>query len=172
MLRNSLISIIIRASMISCAVAVAGGAIVPAVASAKSVTADKAKAIKDRLIHASTMQELVSAMKDAKAAGAPWQMLYESAVFYTIRTSDYSLAKDLMAHLDEYVKAFNVDDSLLCGSETDAAILMHVFIASVALHNGDTETALDHMKEARDLDAETFDALLRCAPTIKGYLNA
>jgi hypothetical protein len=172
MIRNSLISIIIRASMISCTVAVAGSALVPAVASAKSPTTDEVKAIKDRLIHASTMEELVSAMKDANASGAPWQMLYESAVFYTIRTGDYSLQKALLSHLDEYVKGFKVNESLLCGSETDAAILMHVFIACVALHDGDTQTAVDHLKQARELDAETFDALLRDAPTIQQYLNA
>jgi hypothetical protein len=172
MFKKSFISIIVRASMLTCALAVAGGAIVPAVASAKSVTADEVKAIKDRLIHASTMEELVSAMKDAKAAGAPWQMLYESAVFYTIRTGDYALEKDLMAQLDEYVKGFKVDDSLLCGSEKDAAILMHVFIASVALNDGDTETAVDHLKQARDLDPETFNTLLHYAPTIQKYLNA
>jgi hypothetical protein len=172
MFRNSLIGIIIRASMLSCTIAVADGAIVPAIASAKSVTAKEVKAIKDRLIHASTRHELVSALEDAKAHGAPWQMLYESALFYSIRTGDYSLAKDIAAHWDEYMKGFNVDDSLLCGSETDAEILGHVFIACVALDNGDTETALDHLKQARELDAEYFDTLLRYAPTIQNYFNA
>jgi hypothetical protein len=172
MFKYSLMSLIIRACIMTCTVAFAGSAFVPAVAGARSVTADDVKVIKDRLIRASTMEELVSALQDAKSAGMPWQDLYESAVYYTIRTGDYSLADALMANFDRFAKEFRVEDSLLCGSRTDASILMHVFIACVALHNGDRETAVESLRQARALDPETLDDFVLRARTIQEDLNA
>jgi hypothetical protein len=180
MFKKSVIGAIIRGSMIGSGLVVVGSALVPALATARTLTNDSARritidnvdAIKDRLINATTREELRSAFEAAKSAGLPWQYLYESAVFYTIRTGDYSMADSIMAKLDEFANGFSVDKSLLCGSGRDAAILMHVFLACVALNKGDTETALENLRSARDLDAATFKALLPHAVTIQKYLNA
>lgn len=62
-LKSLLIDIIIGVSILNCTVAIADSAFAPGVAGSRSATADDVKAIKDRLIHASTMQELVSALR-------------------------------------------------------------------------------------------------------------
>jgi hypothetical protein len=180
MFKKSVLGMIIRGSMIGSGLIVVGSALVPAMATARTLTNDCARtikndsvdAIKDRLFNANTREELRSAFEAAKSAGLPWQYIYESAVFYTIRTGDYSMADTIIANLDQYANEFRVDKSLLCGSGRDAAILMHVFLACVALNKGDTETALEHLRSARDLDAATFKALLPHAVTIQKYLNA
>ena len=178
---KSVIGMIIRGSMLGSGLVVVGTALVPTVVnaesvtngrSARSVTNNSVDAIKNRLMNATTMEELRSAFEEAKSAGLSWQCIYESAVFYTIRTGDYSMVDTIMAHLDEFANEFSVNKSLLCGSGRDAAILMHVFLACVALNKGDTETALENLRNARDLDAATFKVLLRYAVTIQKYLNA
>jgi hypothetical protein len=188
MFKHSVISVIIRGTMIGSGLVVVGSALGPAMATArtltndsprtisndnpKTITIDNVAAIKHRLINASTKEELRDASEAAKSAGLPWQYIYESAVFYTIRTGDYSMADSIIANLDEFANEFSVDKSLLCGSGRDAAILMHVFLACVALNKGDTETASEHLRSARDLDAATFKALLPRAVSIQKYLNA
>jgi hypothetical protein len=49
---------------------------------------------------------------------------------------------------------------------------MHVFVTCVALHNGDRETAVNSLRQARALDPETLDTLVLRARTIQESLNA
>jgi hypothetical protein len=120
-----------------------------------------------RLVNASTREELLAAIRDAKSAGAPWQYLFESTVLYTIKTGDYSTLSFITPHLKEYVSEFSVNESLLFNSETEAAVFLHVFEASVDLNNGDKESALDNLRKANDLDPVALKEILQYAMTIQ-----
>jgi hypothetical protein len=172
MFRKSVMGAVIHGSIIGCGLVVVGSALVPAVASARSVTADEIKAIKKRLVNATTREELVSALKEAKSDGAPWQMLFESTVLYTLKTGDYSMLEVIKPHLQEYVDGFSVTKSLLFNSETEAAVFLRVFAASVDLYNGNEESAAENLRKAKELDPVAFKQILPYAMTIQKYINA
>jgi hypothetical protein len=172
MFKKSVIGTIVHGSMIVCGLVVIGTAIIPSVASATSVTADEIKAIKKRLVNATTREELVSTLQEAKSAGAPWQYLFESAVLYTIKTGDYGTLDMITPHVQEYINNFTVDESLLFESETEAAVFLRVFMASVDLHNGNEPSALENLRMAKSLDPVALKQILPYAMTIQKYLNA
>jgi hypothetical protein len=172
MLKKSVFSTIARATMIVCGMMVVGSALTPEIASAKAATSKAVAAIRSQLINATTPEELQSALKAAQSAGAPWQYLYESAVLYSIKTGDYSLADTILAHLTQYADEFTVANSLLFDSEKQAAVFMRVFLACVDLTKGDKDSALANLQEAQKLDPETLKVILPHAVTIQKYLNA
>ena len=67
---------------------------------------------------------------------------------------------------------FNLNESLLFDSETEAAVFLRVFAACIDLHNGNEESALDNLREANSLDPIEYKELLRYAITIQKYINA
>jgi hypothetical protein len=172
MFRKSVMGMIIHGSIIGCGLVVVGGALVPEVTGAESVTVDEIKAIRKRLVSATTREELVSTLQQAKSAGAPWQYLFESTVLYTIKTGDYWMLKVITPHLKEYMNEFSVNESLLFDSETRAAVFLRVFAASIDLHNGNKERALENLRKAKDLDPVALKEILPYAVTIRKYINA
>jgi hypothetical protein len=172
MFKKLLMSMMIHGAMIGCGLVVVGTAFVPSVASARNVTAAEVKAIKKRLVNATTQEELSSTLEEARAAKAPWQYLFESTVLYTIRTGDYSMLEVIKSHLEEYASGFTVDESLLFDSETEAAVFLRVFAASVDLHNGDEAGALENLRKAKALDPVAFKEIIPYATTIQKYINA
>ena len=171
-LRKLVVGVIIQGSIIGGGLVVIGSALAPAVARASSVTDDEIRAIEKRLVTAGTKEELLAAIRDAKSAGAPWQYLFESAVLYTIKLGDYSTLSVITPHLKEYVKEFSVNESLLFNSETEAAVFLHVFQASVDLNNGDKESAVDNLRKANDLDPVALKEILQYAMTIRKIIKA
>jgi hypothetical protein len=170
--RKLVVGVIIQGSMIGGGLVVIGSALVPAVANATSVTADEIRAIEKRLVNASTREELLAAIRDAKSAGAPWQYLFERTVLYTIKTGDYSTLNVITPHLKEYVSEFSVNESLLFNSETEAAVFLHVFQASVDFNNKDKESAVDNPRKANDLDPVALKEILQYATTIQKNIKA
>ena len=171
MLKKSVSSRIVRATMIVCGMMVVGSALEPQIVSAKSVTSQQANDIRNQLINASTQQELQAALNAAQQAGAPWQYLFESVVLYTIKTGDYALADTIMQNLHKYADEFNVSNSLLFSSEKQAVVFMDVFLASVNLINGDKDKAVAILKEAQELDPDTLKVILPHAVTIRKFFN-
>jgi hypothetical protein len=171
MLKISVSRTIFRATMIVCGMMVVGSALTPEIANARAVTNEEAAAIRSQLINATTPEELQAALKAAQLAGAPWQYLYESAVLYSIRTGDYSLADTIVAHLKQYANEFTVANSLLFNSEKQAAVFIRVFLACIDLTKGDKDGAVANLQEAQKLDPETLKVILPHAVTIQKYFN-
>jgi hypothetical protein len=171
MLKMSVSSTIVRATMIVCGMMVVGSTLTPAIAKAREVTSEEVAAIRSQLINATTPEELQAALKSAQEAGAPWQYLYESVVLYSIKTGDYSLADTIMAHLKQYANDFTVANSLLFNSEKQAAVFIRVFLACIDLTKGDKDGALANLQEAQKLDPETLKVILPHAVTIQKYFN-
>jgi hypothetical protein len=172
MFRNTVMGMIIHSSVICCGLIVVGSAIVPSVASARNVTTSKVQAIKKRLVNVVTKEELVPTLEAARSAGAPWTMLFESVVLYTIKTGDYSMLNVITPYIKEYANDFNAGESLLFDSEAQAAVFLRVFVASVDLHDGDEESALENLRKAKDIDPIELKELLPYAVTIQKYINA
>ncbi len=170
--RKSVLSMIFHGSMISCGLVMVSLAFEPAVVSAANASAVEIKAIKRRLVNVTTKDELMSTLQEAKSAGAPWQILFESTILYTLKTGDYSLLNVITPHIKEYTSDFNLNESLLFDSETEAAVFLRVFAACIDLHNGNEESALDNLREAKSLDPIEYKELLRYAITIQKYINA
>jgi hypothetical protein len=87
--RKLVAGVIIQGMTIGGGLVVIGSALVPAVASASSVTADEIRAIEKRLVNASTREELLAAIREAKSAGAPWQ--YPFREYGTLHDQDRGL---------------------------------------------------------------------------------
>ncbi len=171
MLKKSVSSTIVRATMVVCGMMVVGSALTPETANATGPTSEEVAAIQSQLINATTPEELQTALKAAQSAGAPWQYLYESAVLYSIKTGDYSLADTIVAHLKQYANEFTVANSLLFNSAKQAAVFIRVFLACVDLTKGDKDGALANLQEAQKLDPETLKVILPHAVTIQKYFN-
>jgi hypothetical protein len=172
MLKKSVSRRIAHATLIVCGMMIVGSALTPEIANAREKKGDQVAAIRSQLINATTPEELQAAIKAAQLAGAPWQYIYESAVLYSIKTGDYSLADTILEHLKQYANEFTVANSLLFKSETQAAVFMRVFIACVDLTKGNNDDALVNLQEAQKLDPETLKVILPYAVTIQKYLNA
>ncbi len=172
MFTKPLLSILIRGAMIGSTLAVVCGAMVPTVGSARSVTAEEVRQIKSHLVNVFDRHELVSALQEAKAAGAPWQYLLESTALYTLKTGDYSMLDVIQPHLSDYVDGFSPDTSLLFDSADKAAVFFRILQASIDLHNGDEQGAADELNKAKAIDEAMFKQVLPYALTIQNYLKS
>ena len=172
MFKKSLFNIMIRGAMIGSTLAVVGASTVPMSASARSVTREEVRQIKHDLVNVFNRQQLVSALEEAKAAGAPWQYLLESTALYTLKTGDYSMLDAIEPHLSDYVDSFSPDTSLLFDSADKAAVFFRILQASIDLHNGDEQGAADELNKAKEIDEVTFKEILSYSLTIQNYLKS